>query len=162
MFKNNIYNFAKTQGIEVSHNSVDIDAILENSELNSVLTRDLLRDLSEEIVGSLKTVSFSTDLIAEYCSKLIEYRFIDKIFQLQKGKHVRWIRKQPPSTKYSVAPILTNGGIVMDIKFTNKGISILCKNKDRFIQYNFDDCLTYQKLSPDELMVVGCMKLVDS
>lgn len=154
--------FAKTQGIEVPNNSVDIDAILENSNVNSVLTRDLLRDLSEEIVESLKTIFTSTDLMAEYCSKLVEYRFIDKIFQLQKGKHIRWIRKQIQPTKHSVAPILTNGGIVMDIKFTNKGVSILCKNKDRFIQYNFDDCLTYQKLSPDELMVVGCIKLADS
>jgi hypothetical protein len=154
--------FAKKQGIEIPNSSVDIDAILENHSLDSVLARDLLKDLSEEIVDSMKNISMSTDLIAEYCSKLVEYRFIDKIFQLQKGKHVRWIRKQSQSTKHLVSPILTNGGIVMDIKFTNNGISILCKNKDRFIQYNFDDCLTYQKLSSDELMVVGCMKLADS
>ena len=154
--------FAKKQGVEIPNSSVDIDAILENHSLNSVLTRDLLRDLSEEIVDSMKVISLSTDLISEFCSKLVEYRFIDKIFQLQKGKHIRWIRKQTQSTKHSVSPILTNGGIVMDIKFTNNGISILCKNKNRFIQYNFDDCLTYQKLSPDELMIVGCMKLADS
>jgi len=154
--------FAKAQGIKIPNNSVDIDAILENHSLDSVLARDLLKDLSEEIVESLKTVSTSKDLIADYCSKLVEYRFIDQIFQLQKGKHIRWIRKQSQVSKHFITPILTNGGIVMDIKFTNKGVSILCKNKDRFIQYNFDDCLTYQKLSSDELMVVGCMKLADS
>jgi len=162
MMRNDIYNFMKTQGVDVSEAPINIDEILEKKRLNSVLARDRLKDLSEEVVDSMKSISVPNDVIAEYCSKLIEYRFVDKIYQLQKGKHVRWIRKQVLSKKYNIKPILTNGGIVIDIKFTNNGVSILCKNKDRFIQYGFDDCLTYQKLSPDELMIIGCMKLADS
>ena len=146
----------KVNGIEKEDSSVDVETLLENHKLNSVLTRDLLKDLSEEIVDSMKSIYLPRDVMTEYCSKLVEYRFIDQIFQLQKGKHIRWIRKD------FIKPNLTNGGIVMDIKFTNKGVSILCKSRDRFLQYNFDDCLTYQKLSPDELMMIGCMKLVDS
>jgi hypothetical protein len=146
----------KVNGIEKEDSSVDVETILENHKLNSVLARDLLKDLSEEMVDSMKSIYLPRDVMAEYCSKLVEYRFIDQIFQLQKGKHIRWIRKD------FIKPNLTNGGIVMDIKFTNKGVSILCKSRDRFLQYNFDDCLTYQKLSPDELMIVGCIKLADS
>ena len=146
----------KVNGIEKEDSSVNVDAILENHNMNSVLARDLLKDLSEEIVDSMKSIYLPRDVMTEYCSKLVEYRFIDQIFQLQKGKHIRWIRKD------FIKPNLTNGGIVMDIKFTNKGVSILCKSRDRFLQYNFDDCLTYQKLSPDELMIVGCIKLADS
>jgi len=143
---------AKIHNIEISESSLDIDEILENCAEKDA--QDLLLNISEEIVESMMSISLSADLIAEFCSKLVEYRFVDKIFQLQKGKHVRWIRKG------TIDPILTNGGILMDIKFTNKGVSILCKNKNRFIQYGFDDCLTYQKLSPDELMLIGCMKMV--
>jgi len=144
--------FKRTQDIEDSESSLDIDAILENAARRE--TQDLLFNLSEEIVESLISISLSPDLLPEFCSKLVEYRFVDKIFQLQKGRHVRWIRKE------NAKPNLTNGGIIMDVKFTNKGVSILCKNKNRFIQYGFDDCLTYQKLSADELMVAGCMRLI--
>jgi hypothetical protein len=142
---------AKIHNIEIPESYINIDEILENSVERD--TQDLLLNISEEIVESMMSISLSVDLMAEFCSKLVEYRFVDKIFQLQKGKHVRWIRKG------NLDPTLTNGGILMDIKFTNKGVSILCKNKNRFIQYGFDDCLTYQKLSPDELMLIGCMKL---
>lgn len=142
---------AKIHNIEIPESHINIDEILENGALKDA--QNLLLNISEEIVESMMSISLSADLIAEFCSKLVEYRFADKIFQLQKGRHVRWIRKG------NVDSTLTNGGIIMDIKFTNKGVSILCKNKNRFIQYGFDDCLTYQKLSPDELMVFECMKL---
>jgi len=151
MLRNDIYNFVKSHDIEITESSLDIDEILENSAPKDA--DDLLLNISEEIIESMISISLSPDLIAEYCSKLVEYRFVDKIFQLQKGKHIRWIRKG------NLDPTLTNGGIIMDVKFTNKGVSILCKNKNRFIQYGFDDCLTYQKLSADELMLIGCMKL---
>lgn len=151
MLRNDIYNFVKSRDIEIAESSLDIDEILENE--SSKDAQDLLLNISEEIVESMISISLSRDSIAEFCSKLVEYRFVDKVFQLQKGKHVRWIRKG------NMDPTLTNGGILMDVKFTNKGVSILCKNKNRFIQYGFDDCLTYQKLSADELMVIGCMKM---
>lgn len=151
MLRNDIYNFVKNQDIEITESSLDIEAILENSASKDA--HDFLLNISEEIVESMRSISLSAELIAECCSKLVEYRFVDKIFQLQKGKHIRWIRKG------NLDPTLTNGGIIMDVKFTNKGVSILCKNKNRFIQFGFDDCLIFQKLSPDELMLIGCMKL---
>ena len=80
-------------------------------------------------------------------NKLGEYRYVDKICDLVRGKFVRWIRL--PSNPVT----LTNGGIVADIKFLENGIHILIKNAlNRFIQYKYDECITFQKLSVEELL----------
>jgi hypothetical protein len=61
---------------------------------------------------------------------------------------VRWLR-------LASEPKLTNGGIVADIKFMDNGTHVLCKNVlGRFIQYKFDDCMTFQKLSVDEQLIL--------
>jgi hypothetical protein len=79
--------------------------------------------------------------------KLTEYRYVDKICDLIRGKYVRWIRLSGLT--------LTKGGIVADIKFLENGIYILIKNaRNQFIQYKFDDCITFQKLSPEELLYI--------
>ena len=81
--------------------------------------------------------------------KLTEYRYVDKICDLIRGKHVRWVRLS------SEAYTLTKGGIVTDIKFLENGIYILIKNaRNQFIQYKFDDCITFQKLSTEELLYI--------
>ena len=50
---------------------------------------------------------------------------------------------------------LTNGGIVMDIKFLDNGTHVLCMNNmRRFIQYKFDECYTFQKLSTEEQLIL--------
>lgn len=80
--------------------------------------------------------------------KLTEYRYVDKICDLIRGKHVRWIRLSTTITNS-----LTKGGIVADIKFLENGIYILIKNAlNKFMQYKFDDCITFQKLSTEELL----------
>ena len=90
----------------------------------------------------------SKETIKTIFSKLSEYRYVDEIFQLHRGKHIRWIRRDKPDT-------LTNGGIVMDVKFLDTGTHILTKNgMNRFIQYNFDDCITFQKMSSEEQMIL--------
>jgi len=160
--------------------TLNIEQILKSIENvdTDYLGNRTLADISSEIIQSLRTIDLSTDLIPEYCDKLKEYRLIDKIFQLHKGKHIRWIRIPCRLLKSHVElnhdktrtrefdqelmprPVLTNGGIVVDIKFTNTGTQILCKNKDRFVQYKFDDCITFQKLTDDEQLLLSCYEIV--
>ena len=79
-------------------------------------------------------------------NKLREYRYVDKICDLVRGKFVRWIRLNSTCK-------LTKGGIVADIKFLENGTHILIKNAlNRFIQYKYDECITFQKLSVEELL----------
>lgn len=116
--------------------------------------------ISESFPGS-KSSAFelrrpSKETIKTIFSKLSEYRYVDEIFQLHRGKHVRWIRRDKPD-------ILTNGGIVMDVKFLDTGTHILTKNgMNRFIQYNFDDCITFQKMSSEEQMILMAYSKIQS
>jgi hypothetical protein len=140
------------------NNAIDVDAILE--AMNRTDTCDLgkksLADLCKEIYEALLQVEIDNNERSELCKKLVEYRLVDEIYKLHKGKHVRWIREQ------SDKPYLTNGGIVVDIKFLDNGVHVVCKNKNRFIQYKFDDCITFQKLSTDEQLILGCFEFVNN
>ena len=72
---------------------------------------------------------------------------IEELQELHKGKHVRWIRKNNGK--------LTNGGIIVDIKFYETGTQILCMGSGKsFIQYKYDECFTFQKMSEAEQLVV--------
>ena len=158
--------------------TLNIEALLKTIENvdTDYLGNRTLSDISSEIIECLKDIHLSEDSIVEYCAKLKEYRAIDQIYQLHKGKHVRWIRipsrlldsyiePNKPNTLLNAEiprPILTNGGIVVDIKFTNNGTQILCKNKNRFVQYKFDDCLTFQRLTNDEQLLLSCYEITNS
>jgi len=126
-------------------NNVDVDYLGDRT----------LKEISEEIYNSLLGLGISNDTISTYCNKLIEYRLVEEIYQLHKGKHIRWVRIS------NREPTLTNGGIVVDIKFLDNGTHIICKNKNRFIQYKFDDCVTFQKLSQEEQLLLSCYNIVN-
>lgn len=85
--------------------------------------------------------------------KLTGYRYIDELYQLQRGKHIRWIRL--PVSENSA---LTIGGVVVDIKIMDTGVHILCKNGSRYIQFKFDECVIYQKLTTDELLILTALQ----
>lgn len=126
-------------------NNVDMDYLGDRT----------LKEIAEEIYNSLLCIGLSNDIISTYCNKLIEYRLVEEIYQLHKGKHIRWVRIS------NGEPTLTNGGIVVDIKFLDNGTHIICKNKNRFIQYKFDDCITFQKLSQEEQLLLSCYNIVN-
>ena len=122
--------------------TIDIKTILESAENvdNNYIGNHSLSTISKEVVEILQQENIERELLYKYCDSLLHYRLIEQIYHIHKGKHIRWIRNKK----------LTNGGIVVDVKFLDNGTHILCKNHNRFIQYKFDDCITFQKLTPDE------------
>ena len=136
---------------------IDVDSIIDSLESDGstdYLETETLSSIQKSIYDCLRERSISQ--IAQYCSKLADYRYIEEICHLHKGKNVRWIRLNSPEK------MLTNGGIVVDIKFLDNGMHILTKNnQNRFIQYKFDDCLTFQKLSVGEQLVLMANEYVD-
>jgi hypothetical protein len=135
----------------------DLEAWIQNNrslEYTSYLEKKTLESIAEEKWEVLSKLSFEN--INKTFQSLRDYRYVDEINELQKGKYIRWIRSKPVSaaaTQNSFS--LTNGGIVMDIKFLDTGIHILCKtNQNRILQYRFDECPTFQKISPEEYMIL--------
>ena len=129
--------------------TLDIDNLLESIEntKNDYLDNKTTSDITSEIQDKLNEIGLSVDEKEIIIVKLKEYRFVDEIHELHKGKMVRWIRN---GTKR-----LTNGGIVTDIKFLDNGVHVLCMNSQRrFIQYKYDDCYTFQKMNVEEQLIL--------
>uniref|UniRef100_A0A6C0B281 Uncharacterized protein n=1 Tax=viral metagenome TaxID=1070528 RepID=A0A6C0B281_9ZZZZ len=129
--------------------TLDIEAILESveNEKNDYLENKTMDEITKDVFENISELSLTKEKTKDLCDKLIGYRFIDEINELFKGRHVRWIRKDSDK--------LTTGGIVVDIKFLKDGIQVLTKNNmNRFIQYRFDECLSFQKLSNEEQLLL--------
>jgi hypothetical protein len=91
----------------------------------------------------------------EIQDKLTDYRYVGEICDLFRGRHIRWIRVLENNGARIPHPILTNGGIVTDIKFQENGIYIQCKNpRNQFMQFQFDHCILFQKLTPEECILL--------
>lgn len=77
------------------------------------------------------------------------YRVVNDLQDLRLGNHIRWIRPKPNGDF-----LLTNGGILVQTKFLNKGAYVLCKNGKQMMQYELDKCTTFQKMTAEEWVVL--------
>jgi len=126
--------------------------------------------IMQEIANTLQQEGFSRDHSKQIQEKLNDYRYVGEICDLYRGRHIRWIRlfesngaRISPSNitmgEGKPPPVLTNGGIVTDIKFQENGIYIQCKTpRNHFMQFRFDHCLLFQKLTPEECILLLCKK----
>lgn len=129
--------------------NINIDDLLEEAGdvKNDYLQDKTLLEIQENIDESLREVTQDEELIESYLDKLSDYRLVDEVGELHNGKHIRWIRRGTNK--------LTNGGIVVEVKFTENGINVLCKNAiHKFMRLKYDDCIIYQKLSVDEQLIL--------
>jgi hypothetical protein len=136
---------------------LDIDKLLDSLEnpSNDYLENKTLSDVTNTVYEKLKEIDLEKENIEILCNKLIGYRYVDEIFELHKGKMVRWLNSDNKK--------LTNGGIVVDIKFLKDGTQILCMNtQKRFIQYKFDNCYTFQKMTPEEQLILMAYENINS
>jgi replicative superfamily II helicase len=144
-----------TMNIEELLNSIE-------NEKNDYLENKTMDDIIKQNFETISELDISLEDTREICNRLIGYRYVDEIHELHKGKHIRWIRINKTSNqlgslneKMSKTPVLTNGGILVNIKFLDNGVHIICKNsQNRFIQYKFDDSITFQKLSVEEQLLL--------
>ncbi len=118
---------------------LNIDELLQNVSNSDVMPLCKIRD---EIRTSLIELGVAAD---EYIQKLEGYKQINQICDLLRGRHIRWIREK---TK------LTNGAILVDIKFLDSGTHLLCKNPmGKMFQIKYDDCVIFQRMTADEILI---------
>lgn len=102
--------------------------------------------IQQEIIESLKHLVEENE---SYLTKLSGYRFVDEIDQLHIGKFTRWIPKYEDETRLVV------GGFVTNLDYTDNGMLLTVKTwQNQILKVVFDQCLLYQKLSPDEKLVL--------
>jgi hypothetical protein len=121
-----------------------VDKMEESSSYLSQISMTEIQETKRRVV---ETYCQNEQKIEKILNSLENYRFVDEIKDLHLGKHIRWIR-------IGALTGLTNGGIVLKLSFLAKGTYIHCKNGRTIMQYNFDDCYTFQKLSAEEHLIL--------
>jgi hypothetical protein len=141
--------FARAMKDPTLFSTLDIHHLLESIEndKNDYLENKTMKKITHEIYESIDQLIIPHELKTEFCQKLAGYRLVDNIHELHIGKHIRWIRESSQS--------LTNGCIITNIKFLDNGTQILGKNnQNRFIQFKFDECIIYQKMTLEEQLIL--------
>ena len=138
--------------------SIDIDALVSNMDVeNAPYLLQTQSEIQTQILTSLVSFYKNDNTLMDVCKKLVGYRYVDELYQIHRGKHVRWLRyKIGERPLQEDAMRLTNGGIVVDIKFGENGACVLVRvpGAGFFTQYRFDECLTFQKLTDEENMIL--------
>jgi hypothetical protein len=134
---------------------LDIDAILANADnINTSVQGKTIDDIHTEVFEALSELQGMTQPhLEDLCRKLAGYRYVEKLCDLQTGKGVRWVRKD--SLK------MTQGGMLVRVEFDDEKVKILCRNHRYFFKYAFDDCLSFQKLTLEEQLILLYQKNID-
>ena len=76
---------------------------------------------------------------------------------LQYGYYIRWVSlKNPDIIK------LTTGGIIIDIDIIKDCVQLRVKNNlNRIFQIKFDEVMIFQKISPQERVILGVLDYLE-
>ena len=128
-----------------------------NNEENTQLL-DLTNKKIENVkIKMLNKLNLNKNQFKEFTKKLENYRYIDELPELKYGSFIRWISLKNPEII-----ILSNGGLVMEIKIELSGIIIVCKNNlNRFFQINMNENLIFQKLNNQESVLLSALDYIN-
>jgi len=132
--------------------NVDVDKLIyaldnENNENIMNLTTQKILEMNLNI---LKELQLDKQTTLNYLKKLKEYRYIDEIKDLKHGAFIKWI----PITDPTYLP-LHHCGMICEIKITDNGVFITCKNfMHRHYTFKMDECLIFQKLTSQEKVII--------
>ena len=105
----------------------------------------------------LQQVQLSGEQLKIFHKKLKNYRYCSDLRDMQYGHYIRWIPLRDPNNIK-----LTNGGLLCDILIINNAIHIRCKNnRNRLIQFKFDECILFQKLSSQEKVILSVLDYLE-
>ena len=129
---------------------------LENETNTSImnLTSSRIKDIKNNVLQSLQ---MERKLLKSFHKKLKSYRYCSDMKDLQFGFYIRWIPLKNPD-----AILLTNGGIIIDIDIINNCIQLKVKNnQNRIFQIKFDEVIIFQKISPQEKVILGVLDYLE-
>lgn len=132
--------------------TTDILKALQNED-NEKIIHLTTKKIYEMNFNILKELHLSKEVTMDYMKKLNGYRYVDEISDLKHGSYIRWI----PITDPEYLP-LHYCGIICDIKITDNGILLVCKNfMHRHYTFKMDECLIFQKLSQQEKVLLSAL-----
>jgi len=147
-FINKIFEDAVKDETLLSTLNVDELINTTNAEHMDYLNEKTMDNILNEIQCALSELVINDPTKQSFYNKLAGYRLIGNVYEIHKGKHIRWIRNKVPDK-------ITNGAIVADIKFCDNGTHVLCRTMQKSVfQIKYDDCLIFQKLTTGEQLIL--------
>ena len=134
---------------------VDVTKLMDalDNETNENILHLSSRKILELNLKILKQLHLDKTTTLDYLKRLNGYKYVDEINDLRYGGYIRWVKITDPSN----LP-LNQCGIVCDIIITDDGICIVCKNfMHRHYRIKMDECLIFQKLSSQELIILSAL-----
>jgi len=138
---------------------MDINKLVKalDNEGNESIMHLTNKKILEMNLNILKELHLGKEVTIDYLKKLKGYKYVDEIHDLRYGAYIRWI----PITDPNYLP-LHYAGIICDIKITEGGILIVCKNfMHRHYTFKMDECLIFQKLSDQERVILSALDHLD-
>lgn len=121
----------------------------ENEKLLNMTTKKIFK-MNYDI---LKELHLGKEETINYMKKLRGYKYVDEIEDLKYGAFIRWI----PITNPEHLP-LHYSGIICEIKITDDGVFIVCKNfMHRHYTFKMDECIIFQKLTNQEQVLLSAL-----
>ena len=134
---------------------MDVDILLKalENEKNSKLINLTSTKIKEMKLDILKELHLPNNILIEYMTKLKEYIYVDELDDLNYGSFIRWV---PINDMENIH--LTTGANLCEIKVTDKGIQLILKSySKRTFQIKMDECLIFQKLNNQELVLLKAL-----
>jgi hypothetical protein len=132
-----------------------IDALdNENNEKILNLTTKKIKEMNMKILMEL---SLPREKLLDITKKLNGYRYVDEIDELKCGTYLKWILLTDPDPDNLE---LNKGALFCEIKCKDDGVFIVCKNigfSSRHFQIKMDECLLFQKLTTQELILLSAL-----
>lgn len=130
---------------------------LENESNDGImnLTTKKINQINLKVVNHL---DLDKEDKLELMKKIRGYKYVDELDELKYGAFIKWI----PISDSKYMP-LHSGGMICDIKLTDNGVYIVCKNfKHRHFQFKMGECLIFQKLSTQENIILSALDHLSS
>ena len=122
-----------------------------NENLFNFTTKKIL-EMNLQVLKELELDKSETLIILK---KLKEYKYVDEMNDLKYGTYLRWIAINNPENIF-----LTKGAVFCELNITDNGVFIVCKNfgySNKYFQIKMDECLIFQKLTPQELVLLSAL-----
>jgi hypothetical protein len=116
------------------------------------LTTQKINELNLKVINELQ---LSKKEALNILRKLNGYKYADEMDDLKYGTYIRWIKLDNPDDL-----TLTQGAIFTDIKITEQGVNLICKNfgySNKRFTIKMDECLIFRKLTNQELILLSAL-----
>ena len=136
---------------------MDVNKLLKalDDESNENLFNFTSKKILEMNLNILKELQLDRSETLDILKKLKEYKYVDEMNELKYGTYLRWVPINNPENIH-----LTKGAIFCELKITDNGVFIVCKNfgySTKHFQIKMDECLVFQKLSGQELVLLSAL-----